>query len=114
MRRASDAVWVYVLETEAESRGSAKVVLGVPCCRLRSHGESRQQVFRLKGTNGEVPKQIVIHAAARGHGKRILCVECAKGEPVVVCHTEEHLSESRELAEMPVKHPPPTPTFTLP
>src|SRR6266852_7084245 len=58
------------LEPEYESGGEAHVVL---CLRARrSHAESRHQVLRLNGTNGEVIKQLVIHAAAHAHGESIL------------------------------------------
>lgn len=94
----------YVLEPDNESGGDAQVVLRLASSYYRSHGESGQQVFRLKGTNGEVIKQLVIHTAARGHGKCILCADCAKNEPVGVCRTEEYLSKRRDLAEVAVRH----------
>ncbi len=59
-----------VLEADDEPRGEAHVVL---CLRARrSHAESRHQVLRLNGTNGEVIKQLVIHAPAHAHGESIL------------------------------------------
>ncbi len=58
------------LETENESRGKAHIVLRL--CPRGPHAESRHQVLRLNGTNGDVIKQLVIHAPAHAHGESIL------------------------------------------
>jgi len=49
-------------------------------------------------------KQLVIHTAARGHGKGILRADCPKTNRLACAVPKEYLSERRDLAEMAVRH----------